>query len=171
MVLLRRSGTAAVTCCSRASKDARSRPPCPSEQVPAHRHPQRDTLYPPAAEDGSSSTPNPFPSPPPAPALQLLSYQDGVLVSSTSPPTGAWNADVCPAGASSLPKRPPRHPGDGRQGVTLRQDALSGCLAEQWVTSPGRGGDEPAAPPDPRLARAAGAQENRSSPAARSAGV
>lgn len=46
---------------------------------------------------------------------------------------------------------------------------LTGSLAEPWVTFLGR--DEPAALPDPRLVRAARAQENRSSPAARSAGV
>lgn len=104
----RRSGTAAVTCCSRASKDARfpghlagaSGSPAPrrlQKDSPAFQQRQRmEAAVPPA----------PSRAPPPQPTSSF-GYQGGILVFSSSTPNGAWDADAYPAGEAHRPRDHP----------------------------------------------------------------
>lgn len=153
---LRGSGTAAVTCCSRASKDAR----LPGRLARASRSPASHHL----PRDG--------------PAFHQLRRMGGLQPLSPQP-TNSWVSRWFPAAEhppqpgmlmlTQLENHAAQEVTQAPQGwpcSTQCWEPQSSSPANRWVMSP-----LPAAPPDPRPARVARAEENRSGLAARSAGV
>lgn len=153
---LRGSGTAAVTCCSRASKDAR----LPGRLARASRSPASHHL----PRDG--------------PAFHQLQRMGGLQPLSPQP-TNSWVSRWFPAAEhppqpgmlmlTQLENHAAQEVTQAPQGwpcSTQCWEPQSSSPANRWVMSP-----LPAAPPDPRPARVARAEENRSGLAARSAGV